>query len=150
MPLVQDQPSERQYRFGLRSGSRSRSDIRFISLQRCLTYLVSLADFTNNVLLGNFDVVESKLTSGRRLDTELTVSDAQRVQITFFSFLVISTPMSLVMTKQVIPLYPADGSTLANTYLSAVPTSAVESLQGKSRPRLSWRSTCLLAAGIDG
>jgi hypothetical protein len=27
--------------------------------------------------------------------------------------------MSLVMTKQVIPLYPADGSTLANTYQSA-------------------------------
>lgn len=35
------------------------------------TYLVSLSDFTNNVLLGNLDVVKAQKTSGRRLDTEL-------------------------------------------------------------------------------
>jgi len=39
-----------------------------------MAYLVSLADFTDNVLLGNLDVVKSELTSGRRLDTELKVS----------------------------------------------------------------------------
>ena len=42
-----------------------------------MTYLVSLTDFTDNVLLGNLDVVESELTGGRRLDTELKVSQAQ-------------------------------------------------------------------------
>ena len=42
-----------------------------------MAYLVPLADFTDNVLLGDLDVVKSELTSGRRLDTELKVSDAQ-------------------------------------------------------------------------
>lgn len=83
-------------------------------------HLVTLSDFADDVLLGDLDVVERELTSRRSSNTKLFVSETlvvlgHHAERTFASFLVISTPMSLLMTKQVIPLYPAEGSTLAKT-----------------------------------
>lgn len=76
--------------------------------------LVSFANLADDILLGNLDIVKGQDTGGRRADTELPSARSMR-RPTFFSFLAISTPISLDMMKQVMPLYPADGSTLAKT-----------------------------------
>ena len=70
------------------------------------TYLVTFTNFSDNILLWDLDIVESELTSGRGLDTELSISVifTWGQKPTLDSFFVISTPISLLMTKQVIPL----------------------------------------------